>query len=367
MDFLDTIFLSNSIKSYCIVGGTILVMLILKRYFSRYIASLLYRLFSRIWQSVGKQSFTGLVVEPLEWLLFIVIAVFAIDKLNFPTAWQYKIYGHGIDDILAKTGTGIIIIFFTVFLLRIIDFIAMVLEQKASTTADKTDDQLVVFFRDFLKVIVIIIGILLIVKACFNQPVGNLLTSLSIVGAAIALAAKESLENLIASFIIFFDKPFTVGDTLKVTTITGTIEKIGLRSTRLRTADKTLVTVPNKQMVDNAVDNWSMRTYRRAEIKLELAAATPPAALQKIIATLKEKFNADKQRITSHTVHLTEVNNSGDTITAEYFTRTITMEDFIAMKESYYFFILQLMEENNVRLSAALNFDAILNKQNVQG
>lgn len=362
MDFLEQIYLDNSIKSYCIVGGIILLILILKRYFSRYIAALLYKLFHHIWKNVAKQNFIDLVVEPLEWLLSILIAVFAIDKLNFPSAWQFKIYGHALDDILTRFGIGIIIISFTWFLMRIIDFIALVLEQKAVITADKTDDQLVVFFRDFLKVIIVIIGILMLIKASFNQPVGNLLTSLSIVGAAVALAAKESLENLIASFIIFFDKPFTAGDTVKVNDITGAIEKIGLRSTRIRSADKTLVTVPNKQMVDSAVDNWSLRTYRRGEIKLELAANTSSAALQTVIDNIKEKFELDKHRIDSYTVHLTEVNKTGNIILAEYFTHPIAMEDFVIMKESYYFFIKKLIEDNKLAMSNATVEDDILSR-----
>jgi MscS family membrane protein len=367
MDFLDEIFFNNSIKSYCIIGGTILLILILKRYFSRYIASLLYRLLLRIWKTVGKESFNDLIVEPLGWLLFILIAVFAIDKLNYPTAWQYKIYGHSINDILIRVGIGIIIISFTIFLLRIIDFIGLVLAQKANTTAGKSDDQLVIFLGDFLKVIIAIIGLLFIVKACFGQPIGNLLTSLSIVGAAIALAAKESLENLIASFIIFFDKPFTVGDTLKTNTITGTVEKIGLRSTRIRTFDKTLVSVPNKQMVDGVIDNWSMRTYRRAEIKLELIPGISAAAVQIVIKEIKEKFEADKQYIISYAVHLTEINNTGNTITTEYITPVIAMEEFIKMKEDYYFFMLQMLEKNNIALSTTFSFDTILNKQNIRG
>jgi MscS family membrane protein len=365
MDFLDQIYLDNTIKSYCIVAGIILLMLILKRYFSRYIAALLYRLFHRIWKNVAKQNFIDLVVGPLEWFLSILIAVFAIDKLNFPAAWHFKIYGHTLDDILTRFGIGIIVISFTWFLLRIIDFIALVLEQKAAVTADKTDDQLVVFFRDFLKVIIGIIGVLMLIKACFNQPVGNLLTSLSIVGAAVALAAKESLENLIASFIIFFDKPFTAGDTVKVNNITGAVEKIGLRSTRIRTADKTLVTVPNKQMVDSAVDNWSLRTHRRAEIKLELAANTSSSSLQTVIDTIKEKFESDNQRITSYTVHLAEINKTGNIILAEYFTHPISLEEFITMKESYYFFIKKMMEENKLAMSAANSIEDILSRPSV--
>ncbi len=350
MDFLDQVYFDNSIRSYCIVGGTILLMLILKRYFSRYIAALLYRLFHRIWKNVAKQNFTDLVLEPLEWFLFILIAVFAIDKLNFPDAWQYKIYGHAIDDIFTRLGIGIIIVSFTWFLLRIIDFIALVLEQRAAATTDKSDDQLVIFFRDFLKVIIVIIGLLMLVKACFNQPIGNLLTSLSIVGAAVALAAKESLENLIASFIIFFDKPFTAGDTLKANNITGTVEKIGLRSTRIRTDEKTLVTVPNKLMVDSVVDNWSMRTHRRAEIKLELAVTTAAVTIQTIIDTIKQKLGSDGSQVTSYTVHLTGITKTGNTIQVEYFTHPITMEDFVMLKESYYFFIKNVLEENKVSM-----------------
>jgi len=367
MDFFDQVYLDNTIRSYCIVSGTILLVLILKRYFSRYIAALLYRLFNRIWKNVAKQNFVNLVLGPLEWFLSILIAVFAIDKLNFPTAWQFKIYGHSLDDILTRFGIGIIIISFTWFLLRIIDFIALVLEQKAAITADKTDDQLVIFFRDFLKVIIGIIGLLMLIKACFNQPVGNLLTSLSIVGAAVALAAKESLENLIASFIIFFDKPFTAGDTVKVNGITGTVEKIGLRSTRMRTADKTLVTVPNKQMVDNAVDNWSLRTHRRAEIKLELAAGTSSSSLQTVIDAIKEKFEQDNQRIDSYSVYLTEINKSGNIIQGEYFTHPISLEEFVAMKESYYFFIKKMMEENKLVMSNNNIADDLLTRLSQQG
>jgi MscS family membrane protein len=89
----------------------------------------------------------------------------------------------------------------------------------------------------------------MILHFAFNLDVGSFLTGLSIVGAAVALSLRESLENLIASFVIFFDKPFTTGDVVKVQGITGTVEKIGLRSTRIRTEQKTYVTVPNKQMV----------------------------------------------------------------------------------------------------------------------
>src|SRR5687768_247268 len=250
MDFLDIKIFDNTVRSYLLVAGVILVTLIFKRFLSRYLASLLYGLVQRIWKKVSRTSFIDLVVEPLEWFLLILISILAIDNLNFPARLNHRIYGFTVSEILSRLGTGIIIVSIIWLVLRLMDFIALLLEERANLTEDSRDNQLIVFFRDFLKVIITIIGVLLIIKACFNQPLGSLLTGLSIVGAALALGAKESLENLIASFVIFFDKPFFAGDTVKVNNFTGRIEKIGLRSTRIRTPEKKIVTVTNKKMVD---------------------------------------------------------------------------------------------------------------------
>ena len=361
MDFLDKIYFDNSVKNYCIVFGTILLVLICKRYFSRYIASLFFRLINRIWKNIDKKTFVDLVVEPLEWFLLLLIAVFAIDKLNFPEQWKYNIYGHSTEQIFSKLGIGLIIISFTNLLLRTIDFIAVVLKQNPTFSDNKADNQIVVFFMDFLKVIIGILGLLLLIKACFNQPIGNLLTSLSIVGAVVALAAKESLENLIASFIIFFDKPFATGDTLKVNSVTGTVEKIGLRSTRIRTADKTLVTVPNKQMVDSVVDNWSMRTHRRAEVKLELSPKTTTAETQQCIAAIKKLLGSRTDQFTSSSVYLTELNKNGIVLTIEYFTQPITLDQISQLKEEMALLLKKLLEENNIEMSSVNNIGITVN------
>ena len=233
----------------------------------------------------------------------------------------------------------------------LVDFIALVLEEKANQTADTRDNQLIVFFRDFLKVIVGVCGVLLIIKACFRQPIGNVLTGLSIVGAALALAAKESLENLIASFIIFFDKPFFTGDLVRVNTVTGTVEKIGLRSTRIRTGDKTLVTVPNKQMVDTMVDNWSLRTERRAEIKLELAPETPAGAIKNITAVIDKLMLDHKADIVSYTVGLKDISKNGLLLSTEYFTADISLVEFDSIKQQILFKIKNAMEEEKVKFA----------------
>ena len=362
-EFLDSIILDNTVRSYVIVFGTILFVLLFKRFLSKSAASLLFIFVRRNWKTIEKKEFISLIIKPLSWFITISIAVFAIDKLNFPEAWLFKIYAHPTDEILDKSGTCIIIIYFTWFVTRLISFIALIMEQKAKLTKDKSDDQLIVFLRDFLKVIITILGILLIIKAVFNQDVGTVLTGLSIIGAAMALAAKESIENLIASFIIFFDKPFYTGDTLKVNNVTGTVEHIGLRSTRIRTLDKTLVTVPNKQMVDSVVDNLSMRIQRRAEMKLDFVPGSATADIEKFMAAIENILDRNKEQVIKFSVFFSDFNKNGITITIEYFTIHFTMTEFNRLKQSFNISVKKLIEDLKLEMASAGNDINIFNNE----
>jgi MscS family membrane protein len=351
MNFLDKIYFDNTLGTWLTIAGIIVLALLLKKYVTRYVASLLYKLVRRVWKTVEKKSFVELVLAPLQWFLLTLITVFSLDRLYFPEIIKFNFYHINSQLIVDRLGVTFIILVFTWLMVRLIDFIALVLEEKASTTKDKSDDQLIVFFRDFLKVIMTIIGILLLLKFTFGRDIGNLLTGLSIVGAALALAARESLENIIASFIIFFDKPFITGDTLKVQQITGTVERIGLRSTRIRTADKTLVSVPNKQMVDNILDNWSMRTERRAEIKIELSPKTSATNIRKATAAIKQIIQSKNSLIVSSSVLLKEINKTGLLVTTEYLTNPIPLDEFEELKEEINLQIKEVLEQNNIDMA----------------
>ena len=351
MDFLDKIILDNSIRSYLAVFGLIAFVILLKKTISRYIASLLFTVVKRNWKNIEKVEFIALIIKPLSWFITVTIAVLAIDKLNFPHAFYFKVFGEGSDEIISKIGICLVIIYFFWFLVSLVNFIALVFEQKAKQTKDPRDDQLIAFFRDFFKVVIIIACILLLIKVGFNQNIGTVLTGLSIVGAAMALAAKESLENLIASFVIFFDKPFFTGDTLKVNNVTGTVEHIGLRSTRIRTTDKTLVTVPNKQMVDSIVDNLSMRNQRHAEMKMDFDAKTSTANLKSFVERSKQYLEQQHEVIVKHSVFVTDFNKNGITVTIELFTIHCTMAEFNMLRQNLNFSLKQLVEELKLELA----------------
>jgi MscS family membrane protein len=210
---------------------------------------------------------------------------------------------------------------------------------------------MIVFIRDFLKAILGIIGTLLVLHSAFSVNVTSILASLGLAGAALALAAKESLENLIASFVIFFDKPFTAGDVLKVNNISGTVEKIGLRSTRIRTDQKTYVTVPNKQMVDSIVDNLSLRTQRKGELRLELSLSTPAAVLDDFIAGIKKILVKDK--VENSTAFLNDISASAFLVSADYFTSPISQDEFNAIKQHVNLDVLQLLEKMKIGIAGA--------------
>jgi len=349
--FLETIFFDNTVRDYLYVLLAIILAVVLKRFASRYMAGLLFKIVKKVAQGVDKVSFVNLVVAPLQTFLVILVTVIALEKLNFPSAFNFTIYKISFRQLIDVISIGILIISFIWLLLRIIDFIAMILHQRASIASDQSDNQLVVFFKDFFKVIIVLFGILLIVKFAFHYEIGTLFTGLSIATAAIALATRESLENLIASFIIFFDKPFTTGDVVKVQNITGTVEKIGLRSTRIRTDQKTYVTVPNKQMVDSIMDNLSLRTQRKAYLQLELSSDTTRGPVNDLVLSI-ENLLRKKSKIEAQSVFLADISKNALIIQVEFFTATIPIEDFNDLRQDVNLNIIGLLTEMNIQLAS---------------
>lgn len=291
-----------------------------------------------------------LLVQPLEVFLVLFVTLITLDKLNFPGAFHFTIHKMTSEEIVDSIGSCIVITTFIWMLLRFIDFIATTMQDnEAHLSNSGAQTKMISFFKDFFKVLIILLGVILIIRFAFNKDVTKLLAGLSIVGAAIALAAKESLENLIASFIIFFDKPFHIGDSVKVLNITGSVEKIGLRSTRIRTDQKTFVTVPNKQMVDSVLDNITLRSQRRADLRLEISFEASAAAMQEVVNGIKTILN--QSQVISSTVTFNDIVQNAYILTIEYYTDVIASDEFNQVKQSVNIEILKLLEDKKVELA----------------
>jgi MscS family membrane protein len=348
---MDRVIWGNTIESYLWTLGVVLFVLLLNRFISKYFAWLVFRLFRNWLKVYDPKKFTDLVVYPLGIFLVITVCIIAFYKLNYPPPLKFSIYKYPLQQVLLSLAIAVQVLAFTWLVLRVIDFIAGILEQKANETPSPGDNQLIVFFRDFIKVIVAAIGIMLMLNQAFGYNVSSLLTGLSIVGAAIALAFRESLENLIASFVIFFDKPFMAGDFVKVQNVSGVVERVGLRSTRVRTADKSYVTVPNKQMVDSILDNISKRSQIRGEINLNIHLQTPPAKINELLTEIKS-FLSTIPEIQTQTVLFNDIRVQAYIVFIEFFTPPIPWPKFTEIRQRINFHILQTMEKLEIRIAA---------------
>ena len=152
-------------------------------------------------------------------------------------------------------------------------------------------EQLLPIVRNFLRIFILIVAGLL---TCQNLglDITSLLASLSIGGLAIGLAAQDTLANFFGAIAVFLDKPFRVGDRIKLDSVDGTVETIGLRSTRVRNGDGHLVTIPNKTMGNATIINVTRRPNIRTEMNFGLTYDTSHSKLQQALAILEEIYKA---------------------------------------------------------------------------
>ena len=130
------------------------------------------------------------------------------------------------------------------------------------------------------------------VLADLGYPVASLVAGLGIGGLALALAAQKTVENLFGAFSISVDQPFSVGDTITVDGTTGEVQAIGLRSSRLRTQERTVVTIPNGKLADMKVESFAPRDRIRLGAVLGLTYDTSSAQLRTILQQLEQTLRA---------------------------------------------------------------------------
>jgi MscS family membrane protein len=143
------------------------------------------------------------------------------------------------------------------------------------------------WIKKTLVAVFVVIGVLLTVQS-LGYNVSTILSGLGIGGLAFALAAQDTIANLFGSIVVAIDQPFKVGETVKIGANTGTVEDIGLRSTKIRLVDKSLVVIPNKLVSSEAITNLSRFTQRRIEQVIGLTYDTTPDQMEIIIEDVRQ-------------------------------------------------------------------------------
>jgi MscS family membrane protein len=346
-DFLHLRFLGNDVLAYLTCLGILLFGYIFKTLLSRFLSRLVFRFLRKKTEDVTEEQFQALLITPIAIVVFLATIYLAFNVLDYPVhsselgqhePWlkvaAFRLYQIGF------------ITSVTWIVLRLIDFAELVFTRRAAQTPSRLNDQLVPFAKDLLKVLVLSLAFLVILGKVFGVNVTALIGGLGIGGLAVAFAAKESLENLIASFTIFLDRPFAVGDLVSVGTVTGTIEKVGFRSTRLRTAEKSYVTVPNKAMIDKPLDNLSLRTARRVSFTLALSHATTSEQLRSIITDGQQVIQEHPLVVETVQIKFSALTPEAKEVTVQYFVETTSYDEYLDVKENLNYCLVEVVEHH---------------------
>lgn len=154
------------------------------------------------------------------------------------------------------------------------------------------DSQLI---RLVTRLMTVIVALVILVTGAdrIGLPAYSVLAGLGVGGLAVALAAQQTLANLLGSLIIMFEKPFAIGHMIKVQGVEGTVENVGFRSTRIRTVQNSLVTIPSSQLVNSIVDNMALREYRQLKTLLNLTYDTPLETVEGFVDGVRGLLKAD--------------------------------------------------------------------------
>ncbi len=177
---------------------------------------------------------------------------------------------------------------------RAVDVFIEVLLERPWAAGNASSRSLVTVAGNFTKAAVAIGGVVTTVAA-FGYPVATMLAGLGIGGIALAFGAQKTVENLFGSIALATDQPCRVGDFVKIDDFVGTVERIGTRSTRIRTLDRTLITLPNGRLSDMRIETFALRDRIRFTTVIGVVYQTTEAQLQRVLAGLEQVLRAHPQ------------------------------------------------------------------------
>jgi MscS family membrane protein len=215
--------------------------------------------------------------RPLVTLITVISFVLGYQQLNVPAhidKWMERLFHVAV--ALAVTWA----------LVRALDTLLGALLRSRSERIEEADRaQFIPVVRSSIKGLIWGLGVVVALNNA-GYDVGALLAGIGIGGLALAMAAKDTLTNIFGGVTVFTDKPFRVGDRVRLNGYDGTVEEVGIRSTRIRTIDGPLVVVPNNKFVDGILENVSREASRRVRHDLGLVYGTTNAQIEQAIAML---------------------------------------------------------------------------------
>ena len=280
LDFLQARLLGNPLWQYL----AFLIYIVLAFYVSKLLDWIVH-VQLRKWAQRTDTKFDDLLLDllrgPVKIISFVILLHIGLRVFSWPD-WAGVFITNGLKIIVAISLTYVAI--------KFVDLAMGLWQQRAEAAQEGLLDMgLLPIIRKTLKIFVLVISIL-VTSQNLGMNVTGLLASLSIGGLAVGLAAQDTLSNLFGAVAIFADKPFRVGETIQIDTITGTVEAIGLRSTRVRNLDGHLVSVPNRTMANANIINISKRPNIKTVMNIGVTYDTSTQQVERAMKIIDEIY-----------------------------------------------------------------------------
>jgi len=333
---LEQSYLGNTVLQWSISFGFLLFFIFLRSPLAKILISMLHKASKKTKNTLDDAIITA--IEPPLRLFFVVIGLYImVFVLILPDELE-NFSGHFFHSIHA----------FTIFwaLYRIADIFTVFVSEHQGKISNRFSADLALFFIKAVKLILIIMGFVVVVQE-WGYNFTGFLASLGLGGLAFALAAKDTAANLFGSLVIFSDKPFDVGDWIQTPHVEGTVENIGIRSTRVRTFAKALVAVPNASLANSAITNWSRMTMRRIKMTVGLTYDTNSTQMQNILTQIRQMLKDDPD-IDDKTIliNFTDFQDSALGIFCYFFTKTTNWQEYLMVRERMNLNIMKIVEDN---------------------
>jgi MscS family membrane protein len=280
--FLEYHFWGNELWKYLFS----LVYIFLAFYISKFL-DYLTRVWLKRWTDQKQTKVDDLLLDllngPVKVVFFMIFLRIGLDVFQWPS--QVELY-------LNKGFTVVVAFSVTYAVLKLVDLLMKYWHLRAGADSDQEfREQVFPIVRKALKVFVIVVAVL-VTLSNVGVNITAAIASLSIGGLAVGLAAQDTLSNLFGAVAIFLDRSFRIGDRIIVESVDGTVESIGLRSTRVRNLDGHHVTIPNKLMGNAIITNVTRRPSIKTEMNLGLTYDTPVEKVKQATVILEEIFRA---------------------------------------------------------------------------
>ncbi len=327
------------------IGIAILLILLLLLHL------LLSRIINPLVQRITRSKISpNLVSENLIWSLARLLSTFVLVRLLmiFVPSLHLPVSTASFVFLSIRVVSSVLVAF---ILLRIVDIIMLYADRITMQTESKMDEQLLPIMKRGLQVI-IIIAMIIQILSLLDVNVTALIAGVSIGGLALALAAQDTVKNLIGSAMIFIDQPFQIGDWIEEGGVAGTVVEVGFRTTRIRTTDSSIVSVPNGTIANQSVTNRGLRVFRLFQTTIGVTYDTPPILIEKYVEGLRKIVLSHPHTLKEgYYIHL---NNLGDSAIQILFRVSLRVGDYgneLKVKEELLLAIIRLAEEMGVRFA----------------